>query len=184
MLSLSAALVVLASCASSNATSSDPVDLATLTVARCAPESASSATMTIGKDGGTISLGHHSFVVPRRSLDKDFAITMQVAADSMSSVTFLPEGLKFKNSKPAILTLSTAGCEFASDTTASTVRSAASSLHDDDDSSGHGHAPKTTGIVYLGGDLTLLEYLPSTIDTTAQTVTAEIRHFSRYAVAW
>jgi hypothetical protein len=185
------AIGLLASCSDGNnpGAPEEVIDLTTLTVARCAPESAGSATMTIGRDGGTLTLGHHTFVVPRRSLKEDVEITMQVGTDSTSSVTFFPEGLKFKKSKPAVLTLSYVGCEFGSDTTtvpAPASRRSSPPDHDDHDHSGHGHgqAPGTTGIVFIDGNMEIQEYLPSTIDSTAHTVTAEVEHFSRYAVAW
>lgn len=177
------ALAVLAGCTDSSSAPGapeEPVDLATLELASCVPESAATATAVIGRDGGSISVGNHLLVVPRRSLDKNVSITMLITPDSAGGVTFLPEGLKFKKDKPAQLTLSYDGCSFGS----------LPALHDDDDedddNSGHGnhHAPETTGIVYLSSGAQILEYLPSSVDSTAQTVTAKLKHFSRYAVAW
>lgn len=182
-LAIPLALALLVGCSdSSNApTPEHPVDLATLQLASCVPESAATVTAVIGKDGGSISVGHHTLVVPRRSLKDDVAITMQITGDSLSDVVFLPEGLKFKKSKPAMLTLSYDGCSFGAP-----APSRSSHGNDDDDNSGHGnhHAPETTGVVYLSSASQILEFRPSTIDSTAMTVTAELEHFSRYAVAW
>ena len=170
-----------------------PVDLATLQVARCAPDTTGIVTMTIGRDGGTISLGRNRLVVPRRSLDHNVEISMQILGDSSSSVIFLPEGLRFQESKPAAVTLSYRGCDFSSDS-APALRTGITMSHhpddddDDDDHSGHHHgddsAPSTLGVVYTSDDLQILDYLSGVSDSTNQQVTAEISHFSRYAVAW
>lgn len=158
-----------------------PVDLAALQVARCAPESAGVATATIGEDGGTISVGRSTLVVPRRSLKHDVEITMQVTGDSSSSVVFLPEGLKFDKGKPAELTLSYSGCLFASDSVpASPVqRDPGPGEHHDDH-----NPPATLGVVHLSDELTILAYLAGVKDSAAQQITADLSHFSRYAIAW
>lgn len=147
----------------------DVVDLAALTIARCEPESVVTGTAIIGNEGGTITAGLNSLVVPAQSLSDSVEITMQVGGDSSRSVTFLPEGIQFQSARPSLLTLAYNGCEFPEDSVGNPA----------------GHIPPSSiGIVYVGNDQQVLEFLPATIDTAANTVSGSLRHFSRYAVAW
>ncbi len=174
-------LALAATAATSCSDGTGPVDLATLQVAQCAPESAGVATATIGRDGGTISVGRSTLVVPSRSLKHDVEITMEVLGDSSSSVIFLPEGLQFDKGKPAKLTLSYSGCQFQIDSVpASSVQRTPPPPGGHDDH----NPPPTLGVVHLSDELTILAYLAGVKDSAAQQITADLSHFSRYAVAW
>jgi hypothetical protein len=84
---------------------------------------------------------------------------VQIKAEQMTgrvnSVRFSPEGLKF--AKPATLTLSYSNCS---------------------------PLLLLKRVVYTNELLSILELLPSIDDLRTRTVSASIRHFSRYAVAW
>ena len=111
----------------------------------------------IGPEGGTLKIGPHRLVVPAGALDSVVVISAVATADSVVSIQFAPEGLTF--SRPAHLTLSYGACPFIS------------SL-----------LPKS--VVYTTDALELLELLLSSDDVLHEKVTADLDHFSRYAVAW
>ena len=111
----------------------------------------------IGPAGGTLKFGPHRLVVPPGALDSVVLISAVATADSVVSVQFAPEGLTF--SRPARLTLSYGVCPFV-----------ASLL------------PKR--VVYTTDALELLELLISSDDAVHEKVSADLDHFSRYAVAW
>jgi hypothetical protein len=165
---LAAAGGLVIGCSSNPSEGSEAVDLAALSVARCAPEPVASGTATIGPEGGTITAGAHSLVIPHHSLAHPVEITMQVVGDSSRSVTFLPEGIQFHSNRPSKLTLHYSGCEFPEDSLGNPA----------------GHLPASAGIAYLGDDEQIAEFQPGIIDTAANTITGKLRHFSRYAVAW
>jgi hypothetical protein len=73
----------------------------------------------------------------------------------VTSVPFSPEGLRF--AKPAKLTLSYANCS---------------------------PLLLLKRVVYTDELLRILELIPSLDNLKTKTVTGDIRHFSRYAVAW
>ena len=73
----------------------------------------------------------------------------------MNSVRFSPEGLTF--AKPAKLTMSYSNCS---------------------------PLLLLKRVVYTNEGLRILELLPSLDNVKNKTVTGDIRHFSRYAVAW
>src|SRR5689334_24615492 len=69
----------------------------------CDPLDADSVTQAIGPEGGTLSVGPHTFVVPAGALDSTVNITAVIANENVNRVRFSPEGLTFNT--PASLTL-------------------------------------------------------------------------------
>ena len=122
----------------------------------CLPLDPVKGSKQIGSAGGTIRVGEYSLVVPSGALAKNYHITMEQVKDSVNSVRFGPEGLKF--SKPARLTMSYDNCILKNN--------------------------KPRRIVYVNEALKVLETPVSRDDQKREEVTADIDHFSRYAVAW
>ena len=129
--------------------------LGKLRLLSCSTQPYAVTTKAVGPKGGIILVGSHRLSIPAGALATRVTITAEQVAGSTNSVRFAPEGLRF--AKPASLTMSYANC---------------SGLL----------APKR--IVYLNELLRILELLPSLDDAASKSVTAGIRHFSRYAVAW
>jgi hypothetical protein len=124
---------------------------------RCRPLPYNSTTQTIGPDGGTIRVGPHSLVIPAGALPTPTVITAVVVSGPVIAARFEPQGLQFEQT--AYLTMSYANCGlFAS------------------------LAPKR--IAYTTDRLDILYYLVSVDDLVARQVTAELHHFSEYAIAW
>jgi hypothetical protein len=128
-----------------------------ITLLSCPDQPAAQAEATIGPEGGTLQIGPHRLVVPPGALDSTIVISGVAVADSVVSVRFAPEGLTF--SRPAHLTLSYAACPLIP------------SL-----------LPKR--VVYTTDVLELLQLLLSSDDLLHRQVSADLDHFSRYAVAW
>jgi hypothetical protein len=104
----------------------------------------------------TLLVGPHRLIFQPGSLRSTTLITATGSADSTRSVTFGPEGLKFQAGRAPRLQLSVQGC------TSLTTR---------------------MSIVYTDDNLLVLkEQKPSVVDLFAKTVSANISHFSRYAV--
>jgi hypothetical protein len=110
---------------------------------------------TIGSKGGTIKIGKHSLMIPKGALRKDVRIKAEQMRGPTNSVRFSPEGLEFQ--RPATLTINYRNCEDVG-------------------------TPKA--IVYTTEEFKILEVLRSLDLLKAETVTAPIDHFSRYAVAF
>jgi hypothetical protein len=124
---------------------------------RCSPLPADSVTQTIGPAGGTLYVGGHQLTVPAGALLEPTTITAVAPSDPVIQVRFQPQGLVFL--QPATLQMSYQNC------------SGLANL-----------VPKQ--IVYTTDGLNILEYLVSSDDLSSQRVTAELQHFSTYAVAW
>lgn len=109
----------------------------------------------IGIGGGTISLCGNSLVIPAHSLLTTVKIKLVPVPGQPGAVQFYPEGLKFSpNAKPT-LTLNTDGVP----------------------------AGAKPYIVYTDDNGKVLE-VQTTTGQTAHSISAQIGHFSRYAVAW
>ena len=124
---------------------------------KCTPLAYDSVTQTIGPEGGTLAVSGYVLTVPAGALDSAVSITAVAPSDTVNHVRFQPEGLTFQ--QPTSLTLSYANCDLLG------------SL-----------APKQ--IAYTTDSLVILEFLPSLDDLLSQTVTAQLQHFSEYAIAW
>jgi hypothetical protein len=121
----------------------------------CTVTTTSIGAKVIGPAGGTVVVGPHRLTVPPGALASPTLIQGVSLPGPISEVTFLPEGLQFQ--KPATLTLSYAACS----------------------------TPKSTPlVVYINILNSILETEPSKADATTKTVTASIRHFSAYAIAY
>ena len=125
----------------------------------CRPLASASASQVIGPRGGTIAMGPHTIYFPPNALNRNVTITAQVVSDSVNSVRLLPEGLRFAQGRPAVLTLSYSNC-------APLARV----------------VPKR--IVYTDEGLSILQILQSIDNILTRKVSAPLEHFSRYAVAY
>jgi hypothetical protein len=121
----------------------------------CSPQSYVAVTKVVGPDGGTIVVGTHKLVIPPGALSRNYTIRAEQVRHPVNSVRFSPEGLRF--AKPARLTMSYANCS---------------------------PLLLLKRVVYTDEVLSILELIPSLDNLQTGTVTGEIRHFSRYAVAW
>ena len=168
---LSAALlagVVLAfgvSCASNEDPVSPPVEapsqaligtlLQSLNLLSCSTQPYASTTQTVGPEGGVIVVGTHRLTIPSGALSKRVTIKAEQVSGRVNSVRFSPEGLRFD--KKAQLTLSYKNCS---------------------------PLLLLKQVVYIDELLRILDLLPSRDDRLNKTVTGDVKHFSRYAVAW
>ena len=121
----------------------------------CSVQPYVSVTKVVGTAGGTIVVGTHKLVIPAGALANSYTIRAEQVQNRVNSVRFSPEGLRF--AKPAKLTMSYGNC-----------------------------SPLLVlkRVVYTDELLRILELIPSIDNLTTKTVTGDIRHFSRYAVAW
>ena len=110
---------------------------------------------TIGPNGGTLKFGPHSLEVPKGALNVPTRITADAVRGYHARVEFSPSGLQF--AQPATLTLSYAKCA----------------------------VPKgAVQVVYMKSDTTITETEPSHDYRDQRWVSATIKHFSSYAVAY
>ena len=121
----------------------------------CSPQQYAVTTRTIGAAGGVVTVGTHRLVIPAGALAGPVTIKAEQLTARVNSVRFSPEGLRF--AKPATLTLSYSNCS---------------------------PLLVTKRVVYTDELLRILELLPSLDSFFSKSVSAPIRHFSRYAVAW
>ena len=126
----------------------------------CKPLKAESRTETIGPRGGTIRVGPHTLTIPVGALASTVQITASIVADSVSSVIFKPEGLRFNPVARPVLSLGYYQCAHL----------------------GPLSPPKS--IVYTTDALAINAILASHDNPLQYFVTAPLDHFSRYAVAW
>ena len=129
--------------------------LRNLNLLSCSAQPYAVKTQTVGSAGGTIVVGTHRLVIPAGALSSSVKIKAEQVSGRVNSVRFSPDGLKF--AKPALLTLSYSNCS---------------------------PLLLVKRVVYTNELLGILELLPSLDDLRTKTVSAPIRHFSRYAVAW
>jgi hypothetical protein len=122
----------------------------------CSPQPYAADSAVIGPSGGSLTFGHNRLVIPPGALAAPVRITGVAPSDSVNSVEFAPEGLQF--ARPAALTMSYANCGLVA-----------------------WLLPK---IAYTTDDLLLLYYVPSLANLFDRTVTGQLQHFSRYAIAW
>lgn len=127
------------------------------TFLQCTPMPRESSEALIGPAGGVVTAGPHSLLIPAGALSETVLIRAVVPSSETNQVRFSPQGLTF--AVPARLTMSYANC-----------------------SGLLWLLPKR--IVYTTNALIILENLVSVDDLLAQTVSADIDHFSKYAVAW
>jgi hypothetical protein len=126
---------------------------------RCDPLPATHAASVIGPGGGTLQIGPHQLVVPAGGLPDTLTITADAPSDTVNSIRFEPQGLPFEAGHPARLTMSYANCPLLAKL-----------------------LPKR--IAYTTDLLQILELLVSLDNVLLHRVSANIAHFSRYAIAW
>ena len=131
------------------------LSLGDLHLLACSAQPYAVRTQTVGSAGGAIVVGTHRLVIPAGALASPVQIKAEQLTGKVNSVRFSPEGLKF--AKPATLSLSYSNCS---------------------------PLLLLKRVVYTNELLGILELLPSIDDLRSRTVSAPIRHFSRYAVAW
>ena len=121
----------------------------------CSAQPYDSDSETIGPEGGIITVGKHSLVIPRGALSEPVTITAEQISGKTNSVRFSPEGLHFQ--QPAYLTINYENCALVL---------------------------VQKRIVYTDEQLKVLQVLRSLDLFRARSVSAPIDHFSRYAVAY
>ena len=122
----------------------------------CTPLPEAHASAWIGREGGTLHVGPHTFTVPAGALDRPVFISADAPSGHVNLVQFEPEGLHFE--RAASLTMSFANCSLL-------VR-------------------LLPQIAYVDDGLHILDYIPSLAQLLSKTVTGRVSHFSGYAVAW
>jgi hypothetical protein len=123
---------------------------------RCEPRPLEGDAEIIGPQGGTLHIGEHELVIPRGALSEEKLIVAAARTSSLVDVQFEPEGLQFQ--VPATLTLSYKGCDVP--------------------------AGIDLKVAYLSVGNQIAELPPSEDYRSYSEVIGEIRHFSRYAVAY
>jgi hypothetical protein len=123
----------------------------------CVPQGYQQTIQTVGPAGGTIGVGRHLLVIPAGALRAPVTITAEAPSDAVASVRFQPEGLHFN--RPARLTLDYSNCPA-------------------------GRLRLLKRVAYTTDALSILSYLLSQDDPLRMRVSANLEHFSRYAVAW
>jgi hypothetical protein len=123
-------------------------------VAKCSPREENHGTARIGSAGGTLKIGSSTLIIPAGALASSVDITGRVKPGPSQTMEFTPEGLQF--AAPVSLTMSFAKCQQL----------------------GFGVV-----IAYVQAD-TVSEVEPSQVYLLRRTVTAHIRHFSSYAIAY
>jgi hypothetical protein len=126
---------------------------------QCGPQPYAADTAVIGPAGGRLVIGRHTLVIPAGALDHSVKIIGEAPVGTVVSVRFQPEGLQFNSRHPAKLTLDYRSCPL--------VRNL---------------VPKR--IAYTNESLDILSFLLSIDDLLHRRVTADVKHFSRYAVSW
>jgi hypothetical protein len=129
------------------------------TLLGCAPQPYAADTAVVGPAGGVLAIGPHRLVIPAGALSQRVTIIGDAPVGNVVSVRFQPEGLHFDARHPAYLTLDYSKC--------SLVRTL---------------LPKR--VAYTSDRLDILSYLLSIDDLFHHKVTGQVKHFSRYAVAW
>jgi hypothetical protein len=124
---------------------------------KCTPLPYAKSSATIGPLGGTLQIGQNTLTVPAGALTQSVQITGEQLSDTVNSVQFSPQGLQF--AKPASLSMPYANCNLLGRL-----------------------LPKQ--IAYTTDNLQILTYLLSIDNLSSKTVTGQVNHFSRYAVAW
>lgn len=124
---------------------------------KCTPLPYVKSSALIGPAGGSLKIGQYTLSVPAGALSQSMQITGEELSDTVNSVRFSPQGLQF--AKPATLTMPYANCSLLGRL-----------------------LPKQ--IAYTTDNLQILSYLLSLDNLLSKTVTGQVNHFSRYAVAW
>jgi hypothetical protein len=126
-------------------------------IATCSTVIVGMIRQSVGPAGGVVALGPARLTIPPGALDAPVVIQAQIPAGySGNYITFKPDRVVFK--QPATLTLSYSNCSLANAT--------------------------QLKVAQVSDVLQIIQYVPSTNDLDAHTVTGQLEHFSNYAVAW
>jgi hypothetical protein len=122
-------------------------------VLACSRREAQTGSAVIGPNGGTLVVGNNQLIIPPGALQEETRITGTVPADTIASIHFEPEGLRFR--KPAGLQLDATGCA---------------------------RAEGQPSILYLDDNGNVLEKIDAVYSNWWHSVAAPIEHFSVYAI--
>jgi hypothetical protein len=122
-------------------------------VLACSRRQAQTGSAIIGPSGGTLVVGKNKLIVPPGALLQPTLISGTVPADTIASIHFEPEGLRFR--RPAGLQLDATGCE---------------------------KAIGQPSILYLDENGNILEKIDAVYTNWWHAVAAPIEHFSVYAI--
>jgi len=112
---------------------------------------------TVGPAGGVVALGPARLTIPPGALSAPVTIQAQIPAGySGNYIQFKPDRVVFQ--QPASLTISYSNCSLVNAT--------------------------QLKVAQVSDMLQIIQYVPSTNDLDAHTVTGQLQHFSNYAVAW
>lgn len=123
----------------------------------CRSQTYAQSQKVIGAAGGTIRVGGHTLVIPSGALTQSVTITAEAPADLVASVRFSPQGLQFR--RAATVTLDYSSCPL-------------------------GRLQLLKHVAYTTERLSILSLLISRDNLLTMKISADIQHFSRYAVAW
>jgi hypothetical protein len=126
----------------------------------CEPQPYAAVTRVVGPEGATLRFGKHTLVIPAGALRSRVTITAEAPSSIFVQAKFQPHGLVFSSSYPAQLTMDYGHC-----------RGLTSIL-----------LPKK--ILYVDDLLRILERPFSRDNARDDEVTATIKHFSSYLVAF
>jgi hypothetical protein len=140
------------------------IDLSTITkplgavthLLLCSPQKYAANAAIIGPKGGSIRVGNHELRIPAGALSKEVLISAEAPVTNNAVVNLEPHGLKF--AKPVSLELSYKNC----------LLPPLLDLY----------------VVYLNPANKILEVNRSRVSLPSKSVTGELDHFSRYAIAW
>lgn len=130
---------------------------------KCLRDGSAQGAADIGPSGGRLVVGHNRLIVPAGALTRTVHIVATVPRDTLAFVAFEPSGLVF--SKQVRLVLDVRGCRL--------------SPPGEEEEASAGLA-----VVYLDDEFNIVERIDARHDARRQTVSAPIRHFSGYGVAW
>ena len=126
-------------------------------IATCSTVIVGMIKQTVGPAGGVIALGPARLTIPPGALSAPVTIQAQIPAGySGNYIQFKPDRVVFQ--QPASLTISYSNCSLAN----------AAQLK----------------VAQVSDVLQIIQYVPSTNNLDAYTVTGQLQHFSNYAVAW
>lgn len=140
-----------------NSTSA-PQDHNAALLSKCKPLAPHNVHRWIGPAGGTLTIGPHTLTVRPGALSQPVNIRAKiVGAKSVNVVELKPKGLVLQ--PPAVLTMSYANCDREGRTS-------------------------PLSIAVVDDRFVIVDYLSSSDDPAAGTVTGDVPDFSNYAVAW
>lgn len=127
-------------------------------LSKCRPLAPRTVNRWIGPSGGTLTIGPHTLTVPPGALSEQVHIRAKIAGGkSVNVVELKPVGLVLQT--PALLTMSYANCDREGRTNSLTI-------------------------AVVDDRLAIVDYVSSSDDAAAGTVTGFVPDFSNYAVAW